>query len=1293
MKKLLSIILTVCMLFSLVIVPININAVEDEKAAYQASTLGSYYKFTFDSEEDVYDYTVNEKATYKGKEFIPFWGSERSGKSTAQYKEITSPDGETYKVLEVIPVDSHINLTFLTKEGKPYELTPGKNYTVKINYFNPVATLYNQSYLCMGNNEGLYNKNIELYPGHIRSSTYSFENEKLTYDGGSGVLAFGFKDGTYGKSAEYSNMANLVNGCSHKSDEDKRYETTGKFTCTHGAGSGYNVYREVTTTYQLLENYYTYDTETKTYTANMPVYTHNNMYYKENGVQIGAAGVKYTLLTEKPAGWETYWKNFYQLNGEKYEKLGGSTAPEFEADKYYFAGLKTDETVAVNNYLSVALAGVYLGNYIGSNKPLYTNYTYDELTDKNNIVYSRYLIESVEVFEELEVTYKDENGTVLKTQTAKYGDAYSFPKNLNASVANIDYDYVWSLSNTEYIPVGDKIEKDVTVYEYKNPVISFENYKANLVTVDIPEQNSVVTTLDAYTGTHSILFTNSNVMKQDTEPDDWATTYTKYFYYDSTARKYVNFAAADEAPAFEAGKVFTAMAADHLRAGLTTIHYIGKVTEQLNPDKTEFYFAEPEIGYKVTFKYRATENNTTTSKIQLRTVTYDNIYWGNNAGGTIVSADEFVIPAGPTDGWQTGTITFADNGNIRAVNKAPFALDLRFLGDKNTRNTNEIFVDDVRVEKVGVITFVDHKGNKSSTVAENGVKINYPTNHPYSATNYNDHYVWSKSMDEYIPAPIYSDGTTTTYYQMKSDVASFQHNIPETSMFKPDIPSVQYYDEGALDHRSMRIRNYGVTLAASKPADWATKYKDYMYYNNENNIDTYCNITDAMYNSVNGDYDEFVKKYGSVYNNRKNGANPEQVNVPVFAFNNADANLNKNVKITFKYKFLSNSTQNGVKASIFVGNTNNIWNSYYKELPEQYVYIPYSDSDEWQTATLYSVIKDVNVGDKKAAVCLNIIDAVNPKNQHTFTILVDDVKVEDFDGVDLGAEPTKIADSVVDGHTYKLTYKYNANSDHTGFSINLSTGDPNQRLIPYESCGATVVEAGNATNGYTKVTHYFTAQTYKSITDESEAGIDYKYQDLTCALYATLGNGSDSNVDFIDFELVDLGVAVTAQGASILTDAAAESVHQQAMRYYFNYKTNDGSQIIIGDETFKVVKRGFLYANGNADKNVDGVISSDEATFHNLTTSSVDEFKVTDFDKCWAYNSDTKMMTYSTYVTGFQKQNDARKLEVRGYIVIEVDGQQFTLFADTSINRTVDGTKGKTDGVDPDTDFEAGKME
>jgi hypothetical protein len=221
------------------------------------------------------------------------------------------------------------------------------------------------------------------------------------------------------------------------------------------------------------------------------------------------------------------------------------------------------------------------------------------------------------------------------------------------------------------------------------------------------------------------------------------------------------------------------------------------------------------------------------------------------------------------------------------------------------------------------------------------------------------------------------------------------------------------------------------------------------------------------------------------------------------------------------------------------------------------------------------------------------------------------------------------------------------------------------------------IAAGEATNGWITKNVYFTIDLAGINNDEGESGIDYNVardgrKTLQMA-YTQDAFDAGNDLYFADIEVVDLGEVITKGGASVLTKDAADEAEQQAMRFYFNYKTIDGDEIILGDETLKVVERGFLYRNGKVAK---------DATVPSLYTGPVSQKKTADFNNCWAYDEATQMMKFSTYVTGFKKENDTRKLEVNAYIIVELkDGTRCTIYSG-SINRSVAGVQGLGDATD-----------
>ena len=908
-------------------------------------------------------------------------------------------------------------------------------------------------------------------------------------------------------------------------------------------------------------------------------------------------------LTEEPEDWAENYTAYYFMDDSigDYARITGDEAPVFAAGEYYNIAVETNR---------------------------------DKTNHFNTVQVRKVTVEEVITHT---VTFKYLNGTE-KTQSYDNGAAIAPP----ALAADINYDHVWSKSDREYIPIDPTAKESITVYEYKNDVLSFENgvefdYNGNKY------ENTVPSTEYAKSGYKSVKNTNT--------------------------------------------------ASNHVTQGNTPI----RVLEKWSGDYDKQY----DFDYKITFKYLTTEKNTAASSFTAAIYTYNNLWngltkggrpsmpsGGSNANLKVVGVD---IPACATDGWQTAEMYVSHHGTIFTNDAAATPrLYLKFNGAAKEGDaiTNEVFVDDLVIEDVDAVTFVPYSGSQSVGYYNVGETIAYPT----TPKSYNDHYVWSTDPDTYVPAPPTANGSLTVF-QIKSDVNSFQNDIPtDPYMFKTQVPSVQYSSEGEGDHRAMRVRNYGVAERPSKRADWGNDplktYPEWnenaaiahMYYDAES--DSYKNITAEMFNEFGeGDeaYEAFYAKY-RVYERRK-GANKEQANLPVYQFNAASTSITQNFKISFKYKFTEKNSGNDVKVFGTLGNHDNIWNGYV-ELSDQYIVLPYSDSDEWQTATLYTVINNKSVNDKSALFALKFADAVNADNMSTFEILVDDVVMEDFNATSFSdGESYKTDVALQHGHTYKVSFKYLTTAAHDAFGFDFLACNENNVEITDGVQGSMTVAAGGVTNGWVTKNAYFTADLTGVVADEDEKGLDYKVTwSPNNYLYMTFTQDAveaGNDLYFTNIEIVDLGEVIDAVGASILTDTAAQNAEMQAMRFYFDYKTVDGSTIELGKgEILTVVERGFIYRNGSADKDNDSYIDEGASVKHfTLSDATVREKKENAFNQCWAYNETTSMMRFSTYVTGFGLVNDFRKLEVKGYIIAEDgDGNRFTLYAN-SINRTVEGVK------------------
>ncbi len=879
MKKLLSIVLSVCLLLSLVIVPVSVNAQEDKLAEYEASTLGTYYKFTF-GEDDIYNYIVNEKASYKETEFVPFWSG--SALSSAQYKAVTDAvTNEVYDTLEVTSASGVANLTPLTKEGKPFELTPGVEYTVKINYFNPQAGEWTQAYLCVGNANAVAGKAIELYPGYVRSANYAFEGGDLNHVAG-WLPAYAFKEGSYGKSSTFASLG--AADCAHTEEFGVVCTGHNKYTT-----STVKVYREFEKTYSLNPAYYSYDKNTKTYYADMNVYT--------NTTKNEVGGIIYTLLTEKPVNWDTNWKYYYYLNGEEYKQLTDNTAPEFVADTYYIKGVKTDETVRLNNYLTLSFGGGVIGKGSAS-YGLYTNYTPEELSDENK-EYCNYLIESVEIFsEDYESTIEYiVDGETVKTHTSTANGA--LPQVIPEAPAG-KYFAGW----------------------YLEP--EFENY-----------------------------FTSATVNFGDTKVygkfEDYKTEYA--FDFDTVTQEAVFY------QTLEDGTVATKF--DRIGwtwrncANSTYLYHSNCTWGQsgrtlLVDEDNKLLLLDPTKKYQITVKYRMTEVsgkedayitlmagigvNPTLIPADAKDPTYKDLRDGNfNVKSSAVKLTEV------SEDWITSSFevdaTQLKEGDIPAVGiyvASNGGLDPEnpdYKGQLASGVFNKLEVDHIEIKSFdGAITYVED-GKEKAVNAFVGDEIIYPD---LKATNNGDA-VWSLSEDEYVAPPTVFEESFKVYAIVLPTVGFENHFVADYLKYSMNLTvSDEKVYEGK---KAMKYENFGFTIKGTVPSDWETNWTKYYLINDDGTLTQLAGETAP----------EFVpNKYAE-----KRGSGPYEHSIALW-------NLpgDKYYKITFKY-FVPATLNNSIKMTPLTGTTN-IWGQEFRVVYNNSAYVINSDAKtgEWLEGTI-----------------------------------------------------------------------------------------------------------------------------------------------------------------------------------------------------------------------------------------------------------------------------------------------------------------------------------------------------
>lgn len=275
---------------------------------------------------------------------------------------------------------------------------------------------------------------------------------------------------------------------------------------------------------------------------------------------------------------------------------------------------------------------------------------------------------------------------------------------------------------------------------------------------------------------------------------------------------------------------------------------------------------------------------------------------------------------------------------------------------------------------------------------------------------------------------------------------------------------------------------------------------------------------------------------------------------------------------------------------------------------------------------------------------------------------------------------------VKDGHTYKISFAYKAEEMNTDVILRFATAQKNN-IYTYGS-EISRYTINKSEGDWNRVEYYITADLGGLVSDIAGGddtiitdGFEELYLSFIQEVTKSDLSGEDNNIYFTDFTLTDLGEVISTGGASDLTEEAAMTSKNQALRYYFSYETPDGATLTLDGKVFNVVERGFIYKNGAIDK-----YTTNHTYFGGMTLGSQGtavEKKTDSFNYCWEYEGSD--MTFSTYINGFSDEMADYELIVRGYITFkDENGQQHTIYSDT-INRSVNYIKnGGESTVDTD---------
>lgn len=324
-------------------------------------------------------------------------------------------------------------------------------------------------------------------------------------------------------------------------------------------------------------------------------------------------------------------------------------------------------------------------------------------------------------------------------------------------------------------------------------------------------------------------------------------------------------------------------------------------------------------------------------------------------------------------------------------------------------------------------------------------------------------------------------------------------------------------------------------------------------------------------------------------------------------------------------------------------------------------------SNEWQTLTffvetgaenndylpLFALYVNVQTNGVQGGYNSNIVDV----KDITVTECRVDKKLDTATIAGKEVAYAKIADHVEDKETYKVVLYGAADSwaDIAFMTANAESINDNQGFV--EGVNKPIVSFGYGST-YIKTV-------YITIDKFGDGQGDALY------LYITGGADKVKSMSVIEIEkLTDKngGSLIGNIGVSMLSGLKESDT--QALRYYFTYDTNTGEDVIIDGTSYAIKSRGFLITN--ADTNGNSAVTRTVAANSGSTIKDVNISE--NFTKCWQMkeNTDgTKNLWFSTYVTGFKADgglayNNSQRLYVKGYIVINVNGNDITLYSKES---------------------------
>lgn len=292
------------------------------------------------------------------------------------------------------------------------------------------------------------------------------------------------------------------------------------------------------------------------------------------------------------------------------------------------------------------------------------------------------------------------------------------------------------------------------------------------------------------------------------------------------------------------------------------------------------------------------------------------------------------------------------------------------------------------------------------------------------------------------------------------------------------------------------------------------------------------------------------------------------------------------------------------------------------------------------------------------AISVSAIDVANENDDFVFDL--DDIigtALTEQSGVIDGVEVkyAVLSNAVEDNTVYKIDLRYRAAS-RVPLSFMTADADSIYTNQGFVEDANFVVTYANQSKLNSDLTVYINTDMEGGKTAEGEALFIYWPANYNFSVYGV--------------ELTSLGTLVGNGGISMIKGLAEDE--SQALRYYFNYNTATGKEMVINGESYTIRSRGFILANGGVGGLADAAVTRETAK----STNKIIDINVTDLEKVWSFKNVNGIdnLTYSTYVTNFAAEdgtyNQSMRLYVKGYVEVSINGQICTFYS-TITNYTV----------------------